>query len=200
MRESEIGNRQEFRGPWMRPFAIFWAVLTVVAFVDALRRGELEQILLVGALLTIAGVVVYAAGFRTGVIVDDDGILLRNLVRDIYLPWSAVTDVDREWVLSVHAADSRYVAWAVSARNSARTSRAPGSEAGLLPGVGMPRIGVEVPPDPAAAPGRASEEVLDRWMRRRHRVPAAPVTVTYHRHLAAVLAAALVVLAVALVL
>jgi hypothetical protein len=197
MRESELGNRQEFRGPWMRPFAFFWAILTAVAFVDALRRGDLEQVLFVGALLTIAGVVVYTAGFRTGVIVDDDGLLLRNLVRDVYLPWSAVTDVDREWVLSVHAGDSRYVAWADSARNSARSSRAPGSEAGLLPGVGMPRIGVDVPPDPAATPGRASEEVVERWMRRRQVVPAAPVTVTYHRHLAAVLVAALVVLAVA---
>lgn len=199
MRESELLHREVFRGPWMHPLAYLWAVAALLFVLDALRRGDLRDKVVVLAAVVAASAVVYALAYRPAVVVDDDAVLLRNVVRDIRIPWSAVTDVEREWVLTIEAGQRRYVAWAVSARNPARAGRAARGEAGMLPGVAMPRIG-DSPADSAhqVAPGRPSEEVLERWLRRRERVPPAEVTVTYPWPLAAVLGVALVVLAGAL--
>ena len=195
MRESELLHREVFRGPWMHPLAYLWAVVAVVFVVDALRRGDVHDKVVVIAAVVVTSAVVYAVSYRPAVVVDDDAVLLRNVVRDIRVPWSAVTDVEREWVLTVEVGRRRYVAWAVSARNPARAGRAARGEAGMLPGVAMPRIGGE-PAEGAhqPAPGRPSEEVLERWLRRRDRVPPGEVTVTYPWPVAVVLAVALGVL------
>ena len=50
------------------------------------------------------------------------------------------------------------------------------------------------------APVGASEQVLERWMRWRHKVPEGPVTVTYQWPIGVALAVALVAVAVAVAL
>ena len=188
MKESELRHQEVFRGRWARPLAWAWFALAAVVAVDAARRGDAGDIAVIYAGLAAVTVVVYALAYRPAVVVDDAGVLLRNVVRDVYVPWPAVEDVDRSWVLAIEAQGRRYVAWAVSARNDARQGRAAAVEASL-----MPRGSAHSDP-----PDDASGRVLDRWARWRDQVPSGPVTVTYLWPVAGALAASLLALAVAL--
>ena len=57
---------------------------------------------------------------------------LRNIVRDVHIPWTRLTGVTSRWNLKVLAGDQGYNAWAVSAQverrksASAAMSRVPG--------------------------------------------------------------------------
>ena len=45
---------------------------------------------------------------------DIGGVTVRNVVRDVHIPWTAVTDVSSRWNLKVIAGDKSYTAWALS--------------------------------------------------------------------------------------
>jgi hypothetical protein len=138
------------------------------------------------------------------VVIDDAGVLLRNIVRDIYVPWPRVTDVERRWVLAIEAEGQRYVAWAVSARNPARQGRSGNAEAGILAGrmvspamADMVTEAGNVGRSEAAESGSPSERVMDRWLGWRHKVPDGPVIVTPQWPIAGALALAVTCFAVA---
>ncbi len=201
MRESELRHSETLRGRWARPFAVLWFVLSGVAAVDLVAQGSRTDVLRGGGLIAASCVLVYGASFRPAVVIDDAGILLRNLVRDIYVPWPKADDVDRKWVLSVTAEGHRYVAWAVTARNRVRESRASQGEGGLLGGMASRQLrdfvasSAQVHLDDAD-PGTPAERVLERWMRWRASAPDGPVSVTPQWALGGALAAALIVFAV----
>jgi hypothetical protein len=210
VKESEFRHREVFRGRWSRPLAYLWFVVAGYLVIASARRGDGSQAAVVCAAAAVITVVVYALAFRPAVVIDDGGVLLRNIARDIYVPWSKVDDIDRSWVLSVHAGGRRFVAWAVSARNPTRQGRAATTEASAMPGgiggiggIGGSKVQAGVAAAATAvgdAPAGPSEQVVERWMRWRHKVPDTPMTVTYLWPLAAALAVALAALAVAAVL
>jgi hypothetical protein len=45
---------------------------------------------------------------------DVGGVTLRNVVRDVHIPWTVVTEVSSRWNLKVFAGDQSYTAWALS--------------------------------------------------------------------------------------
>ena len=53
---------------------------------------------------------------RPAVLLDDDGVTIRNVVRDIYIPWAKVTDVEFRWNLKVFVGDRSFTAWAISSQ------------------------------------------------------------------------------------
>jgi hypothetical protein len=53
---------------------------------------------------------------RPAVLLDDTGVTLRNLVRDVHIPWGRVTDAESRWNLKVLAGDQAYTAWAISSQ------------------------------------------------------------------------------------
>ena len=84
--------------------------------------------------LFVAGVVfglavVWSLFVRPAVLLDEDGVTLRNVVRDVHLPWIRVTDVDFRWNLKVFAGDRAYTAWGISSQ----VERPRGASAGMLP-------------------------------------------------------------------
>jgi Bacterial PH domain len=52
-------------------------------------------------------------GWRPALVVDDDGLTLRNPLRTVRLPWSQVQGVAMGWALTVTAAGVRHRVWAV---------------------------------------------------------------------------------------
>jgi len=204
--ESELRHREVFRGRWARPLA--WVIFALGAYfiVDAIRRGTVRDVVVVASAVAVASLIVYATAFRPAVVIDDAGVLLRNIVRDIYVPWPRVTDVENNWVLAIEAEGQRYVAWAVSARNPAREGRSGNAEAGILAGRMVSPAMADAVADAgnvgraeAAAAGTPSARVMDRWLDWRHKVPDGPVTVTPQWPIAVALAVAVTCFALATV-
>ena len=65
-------------------------------------------------LLGIAGA--WALFLRPAVVVDQQGVTLRNIVRDVEVPWQELTDVEARWNVKVFAGERGYTAWAVSSQ------------------------------------------------------------------------------------
>jgi hypothetical protein len=53
---------------------------------------------------------------RPAVVLDGDGVTVRNVVRDVHIPWVQVTDVEYRWNLKVFVGDLGYTAWAISSQ------------------------------------------------------------------------------------
>jgi hypothetical protein len=70
---------------------------------------------------------------RPAVVLDDDGVTIRNVLRDIFIPWVRVTDVEFRWNLKVFAGDRPYVAWAISSQIE-RPTGVTGGMFAMLPG------------------------------------------------------------------
>jgi hypothetical protein len=49
--------------------------------------------------------------WRPAVVVDDDGVELRNLVRDVRVPWPALEDIGTRYALTLHSGGRRYQSW-----------------------------------------------------------------------------------------
>jgi hypothetical protein len=83
---------------------------------------------------------------RPAVLLDGEGVTLRNIVRDIHIPWTLVDDVDARWNLKVFVGDRGYTAWAISSH----VERPKGGSIGMLEGL-MPR-GLDKHVSPPAHP------------------------------------------------
>jgi len=157
-------SRQVHRSPVARAGAFAWFVLAVVNLADIVRRGSGESGRLAFAGLLLVSVVVYLLAFRPALVVDAVGILVRNPLRDVRVPWAALTHVDATDVVRVHARDRVHRVWAVRVSNRAR-ARAH-HELGLrsdLGGSGSPGVRT-------ALAGRTHadfvvEQVTERWAR-----------------------------------
>ena len=76
---------------------------------------------------------VWSLFVRPAVLLDDDGVTVRNVVRDIYIPWVRVTDVEFRWNLRVFVGDRAFTAWAISSQVE-RPKGASGGMFAILPG------------------------------------------------------------------
>jgi len=60
--------------------------------------------------------VVWSVFVRPAVLVDDEGVTVRNVIRDFHIPWARVTDTESRWNLMVFAGERGYTSWAISAQ------------------------------------------------------------------------------------
>jgi hypothetical protein len=51
---------------------------------------------------------------RPAVLLDVEGVTLRNVVRDVHIPWTRLTHVASRWNLLVFTGDRGYTAWAIA--------------------------------------------------------------------------------------
>jgi hypothetical protein len=116
------GDREVFR---TSGFVRFWSWTTLaiaaVLAIDVVRRGSIESSgwIALGVLFLLAALV-WATGLRPVVVADDRRVLLRNLLRDVDAPWSAVTDIDAADQLRVHTEAGIHRSWAIQVPNRAR--------------------------------------------------------------------------------
>lgn len=71
---------------------------------------------LFAAWVLFALALVWALFVRPAVLLGDDGVTIRNIVRDIHIPWAQVTRVDTRWNLKVYVQDRGYTAWAIASQ------------------------------------------------------------------------------------
>jgi hypothetical protein len=122
MKDSELRHEQVFRPPYSRLLAITWFVIALIFAVDAAVNGSGDGRWLALAVLLFASAAVHALAFRPAVLVDDTGITLRNIVRDVHVPWGNVARIGARWSLTIDtlAPDRTWASWAITARNRQR--------------------------------------------------------------------------------
>lgn len=167
--------RQTFRTPVLTRF---WAWLLIVlggfGVVDVFRRPAVEQSGWVAA--AVVGVLValsWMFALRPAVVVDDAALRLRNPLRDVTVPWSAVAGLESRYGLVVRTTAGRaFRAYALHARLRGTRRSVTGHD---VTGAGRP-----VPAEVAASVARTSPTayavgvVQERWQQRRSRAQGTP--------------------------
>jgi len=72
----------------------------------------------------------WAVFVRPSVVLTSDGVRLSNIVREVHIPWSLVSDVEARWNVKVWARDEGWTAWAISSQ-----VERPRVASSLLPGM-----------------------------------------------------------------
>jgi hypothetical protein len=78
--------------------------------------------------------VVWSVFVRPAVLLDDGGVTIRNVVRDVRIPWAELTDVQSRWNLKVFVGDRGYTSWAISSQVERPKGVSGGMFGGRLPG------------------------------------------------------------------
>jgi hypothetical protein len=122
-RRPDTEGRFIFR-PWSSIAACtFWVVCAGVWLAVAAESGW-STVLHEAPTIAAISTVVYAVLGRPRVVVRADDVLLRNVVRDVSIPYRAISDIDTRYVLTVTSVDGRrHQAWAAPAGGRIRASR-----------------------------------------------------------------------------
>jgi hypothetical protein len=159
MKESELRGEQVFRSSSARTLAVVWfAVAAFVAF-DAVRRGSGRSLWIGLAVVALVSALVYALAYRPAVAADDEGITIRNIVRDVRIPWARVEHIGAKWSLTIDAAGRTWASWAITARNRQRAAVPPALGLGGPAALGSgslgagPRAGADMDAGTRAAAG-----------------------------------------------
>lgn len=87
---------------------------------------------LFAAWVIFALALVWVLFVRPAVLIGADGVTIRNVVRDVHIPWAKVTHVDSRWSLKVYVGDRTYTAWAISSQARPKVVR--GAMRSMVPG------------------------------------------------------------------
>jgi hypothetical protein len=111
------------KGAWI----VGWIWLVFAAFnaVDLIVRGSGAASLIAAAVLAVLTAVIYVTCLRPGIFVREDGVLVRNPLRDAFIPWAALGDVRVTHAILVESGDETIRAWTpqVSTRELSRSRR-----------------------------------------------------------------------------
>lgn len=111
-----------FRPPVGVGVSMLWVVVTGCWCVAAVASGWLSLLVQLPAMV-LAGALVFATCTRPLVAVGPDGVLLRNVVRDVQVPWGALESVETRYALTLTAGGRRFAAWAAPASSRFSTTR-----------------------------------------------------------------------------
>ena len=85
-RASEVAQVETFRPRLAPMMAVAWYLLAAFGAYDLVSRGDGREVPIGLVCLALITVVVYAIAQRPAVIAGPSGVLLRNVVRDVWLP------------------------------------------------------------------------------------------------------------------
>lgn len=155
---------------------VAWVFIGFAALnlIDVVLRGRGQSGRIAFALMVALALLAFVIGLRPAVVADARHVLLRNLVRDVSVPWGAVTAIDATDALRVHAGGAAFRSWSIASGNRARRRALRGQ---------APRAGGGAGPrDPAARAELASrthadfvvEQLTDVWRARRGEASGSP--------------------------
>lgn len=101
---GDAAARQTFRSPLALPLWWLWCAFAVANFVDLGVQGHGHDSVLAAAALILVTGIAYVTLLQPRVAADQDGITVRNVLRDHRVPWAAVRRVDIRDLLRVHCA------------------------------------------------------------------------------------------------
>lgn len=151
--------------------AVVWSGVAVSAVMVAL--DDAAQLLRWLPPLALLALGVHVLFWRPAVVVDDEAVLLRNLVRDVRVPWQRLEAVDTRFALTLHTDAGRFVAWAAPAPGRLGTAVARRDTHGLVLLGGEPERGVSASAGPGSDSGGAALMVRLRWQQTSSR-PGSP--------------------------
>jgi hypothetical protein len=110
--------------PWVNIAACaFWAVFGVIWLAGAAGSGW-SSVLHQVPTIALISTVVYAVFGRPRVIVGDYNVLLRNVTRDVSIPYGAISEISTQYALTITTIDGgRHQAWAAPAGGRIRAAR-----------------------------------------------------------------------------
>jgi hypothetical protein len=148
MSESELRPEQVFRPPYARTLSVVWFALAVFVALDAVLNGSGRAVWVSLSVIGLSVAIVYALAFRPAVVADDTGVTLRNVAKDVRIPWASVEGIGATWSLTVEAEGRTWASWAITARNRQRADAAGRSLLGgsLAGGSRSGRMGPPAPP------------------------------------------------------
>lgn len=120
---ARLGAAQVFRPPVGVLVSALWVLVTVLWLVAAAGSGPAALLRQLPALVLV-GTLVYATCTRPLVAVGPAGVLLRNVVRDVRVPWAALDGIDTRYALTLTVGSRRFAAWAAPASSRFSTARA----------------------------------------------------------------------------
>jgi len=91
--------------------------------------------------------VTWAIFVRPAVLLDIEGVTIRNVVRDVHIPWTRLTYVESRWNLKVFVEDRGYTAWAISSQ----VERPKGTAGGMFGMLSPRRLGKQLGVDAVAS-------------------------------------------------
>lgn len=162
-----MGKPQVFRSPTALIVWVVWLLFAVANGIDLAVQGRDHESVVAAAVLLLATGVVYVTAQRPRIVADDDGVTVRNPLRDHRIGWPAVTGVDLADLIRVHCewpgppsagspgAHRKIIsAWAVHhSRRRQFTADAKSRRAAARPGrppLGYRSFGAATDPAPAA--------------------------------------------------
>ena len=126
-------TRQVFRQRSSVGLAVVCGVIGLILLVSlALSWADYPRPLS-AAWLLFAMAFLWSIFARPAVLLDAEGVTVRNVLRDVHIPWARLTDVESRWNLKVFAGDRPYVAWAISSQIE-RPKGVTGGMFAMLPG------------------------------------------------------------------
>lgn len=174
-----------FYSRFSRAIAVTIVVGCVAVAVALIASGSPDEFGRTLPALFLFGFLTWALFWQPTVVVDDEGVVLRNVFRSIRIPWPAIATVDTRWSLAIATAGGRYSAWAAPSAGRHGLYRITVAENKRLAesayAGGTIRTGDALSSDS----GQAAQIVRSRWEYLRDRgllddESAAPVTVSCH--------------------
>jgi hypothetical protein len=127
-RNDPDSEREVFRSAGSAILSWAWFVVALIVLVDLAVQGRDHAALVTAVLVLAITGVVYSCAWRPKIVADTNGITVINPVRDHWVPWAAITNVDVVNAVRVHCAPVAGAArgkilysWAV--QSSARSAR-----------------------------------------------------------------------------
>ena len=109
-----------FRSGALRVGGWVWMVFAVLNFVDLIWRGRDMASAIAAAVLLLGSGTAYAVALRPRIVADDKAVRFHNLLRDVLLPWEAVTRFEGGDAVYAHVGDRRFRAFILQTSPRAR--------------------------------------------------------------------------------
>lgn len=116
--------------------------------------------------IAFGAVLVHVLFWRPSVEVDDDAVTVRNLVRDVRIPWRRLDSIDTRYSLTLYSEDRRVSAWAAPAPGRSTALRQSKQDSLALQSLGSSlQHGLRSSATPNSDSGGAGLMVRARWER-----------------------------------
>jgi hypothetical protein len=104
-----------------------WVWMAFAAFngADLILHGRAPTAMVAGAVLAVLTAAVFIGCLRPGIVPGEEGILVRNPLRNVFVPWKAVDGIHVSHAIIIESGDGTVRCWTpqASARERARAVR-----------------------------------------------------------------------------
>jgi len=121
-----------FRSSTTRSVGVGAMAFAAVGLGSLLVAREWDDLARFGGALGLVALVGYAVMWLPYVEVSEGGVVLRNVLRTVHLPWPAIEEVDGRYGLRLDTVYGRFTAWAAPAPGGRDRMRGADSEAAAL--------------------------------------------------------------------